>query len=171
MKKRPARQFAFSVLCIGVLLLISADLKSQSLSRQVIGIAGGNTTINNIKISWTAGEAIIGKVNSSDNSTSINIGFQQPTLSILPQAQESAFSINISPNPTPDLLNIKLLTPSLQELYVSLINSQGQVLLPNQKLSALSNEIDLSQFSSGIYFLKVTDQLGDDQLFKVIKSK
>lgn len=171
MEKRSVRRLTYVGIYVCFLLLFFTNLNAQSLSRQVIGVAGGTIDYNSAKISWTVGESIVGMSTATNHSVSVNAGFQQPELSILPQAKESVFSLSISPNPTPDLLNIVLLDPSQEDLQVSLTNSAGQALVANLLLNPWKNEIDLTRFPAGIYFLKVSGQKNESEVFKIIKTK
>jgi hypothetical protein len=146
-------------------------MEAQSLSRQVIGITGGTSQFNDIKVSWTVGEAIIGKAVSTDEQTIATVGFQQPNLSILPPAIDEQLLVNISPNPTPDVLNVTLLDPSLQNLHLTLSNTSGQILVPSLLIEPWKNEVDLSRFPPGVYYLNVTDQKRTFQTYKIIKTK
>lgn len=166
----------YNSLCVIVLVftfvfLSMTDMFAQSISRQVIGITGGTFQFNAARVSWTAGETLIGKATSSDGQTAVTIGFQQPDLSILPPATDEKLLLNISPNPTPDLINVILLDPTNKDLRLTLSNAQGQVLVPALLLDPWKNEIDLSRFPAGVYFLNVTDLENSFQTYKIIKTE
>lgn len=159
------------VIAIAVGFSSVSRLEAQSISRQVIGIMGSSSQFNNIKVSWTAGEAIIGNAISTNGQTKATIGFQQPDLSILSTATSEKILVNISPNPTPDLVNVTLLDPSLRHLRLTLTNTQGQVIIPSLLLEPWKNEVDLSQFPPGVYYLNVSDQEATFQTYQIIKIK
>lgn len=176
MKNKPIKHLGYNTICLCLMfsfLGMSTSIKAQSLSRQVIGIAGSSTTLksNHLKVNWTLGEAIIGKAVEANGQSQVTIGFQQPDLSILPPATNDKLLVNISPNPTPDLINVTLLDPSLRNLRLTLSNNSGQVLIPNVLIEPWKNEVDLSRFPPGIYFLNVFDQETTFQTYKIIKTK
>lgn len=119
-----------AVIVFAVIHLGALRMEAQSLSRQVIGITGGTSQIHDISLSWTAGETIVGKATAPNGKALVTQGFQQPTLSLWSLSEDNQIQINLSPNPTPDLVNITLLDPTQENISVSLINAQGQVLLP-----------------------------------------
>lgn len=158
------------VIAFAMIFLCTTDVVAQTVSRQVIGTTGGSTQFNNIKLDWTVGEAIIGKAISTDGPASATIGFQQPTLSILPLTTALIFPVMLSPNPTPDLVNITLRDPSMQDLRLTLSQANGQVLVPALLLNPWKNELDLSAYPAGMYIITIKDgSTGMRQAHKLVK--
>ncbi|HLS10716.1 MAG TPA: T9SS type A sorting domain-containing protein [Flavobacteriaceae bacterium] len=82
-----------------------------------------------------------------------------------PDFEEIGFSLY--PNPAQDWLHIhleKLSYNSSLEVY----DMHGK-LLERIMLSELETQLDVSEFASGIYFIKMTDELGSRQVKKFIK--
>lgn len=79
--------------------------------------------------------------------------------------EESNFDINIFPNPTNGQFYIEISNSNLKNLNYHVSNSLGQTIL-NEKIEAVVSPINLSQYSSGMYFISVTDNNG-----KTITSK
>lgn len=176
MKNKSVKWLDYNAICLFLALsLISVTSGAQSISRQVIGVAGGNATIsstrNRIQVSWTVGEPIVGKAVASNDQAQVTIGFQQSDPSILPPATNDKLLVDISPNPTPDLINVTLLDPAQRDLRLTLTNTSGQVLLPNVLIEYWKNEVDLSRLPPGIYYLNVFDQEATYQTYKIIKTK
>lgn len=156
--------------CFCFLLFLPLTAKSQSVSRQVVGVAGESKDVNNVNLSYTIGESIVGFTISTNNSVSINSGFQQPNLSIYPTTSDQSFSISLSPNPTPDLITIRLLDPSQKDLCLTLTNPEGQVLVSSLVLVPWENELDLSKYPAGMYFITIKDKHKSLQkAYKVMK--
>ena len=65
-----------------------------------------------------------------------------------------AFSISIKPNPTNNFCVIDLESRTYENLFWSLANDQGEVLIHKQKISGDFN-LDLTNYSAGIYYLAV----------------
>lgn len=171
MKSRATYKRHFLYTSIWTLLLLgSAQVDGQSISRQVIGITGGEAQLSNTTVSWTVGEPFIGKATSPKEDFVATVGFQQPSLLFIPLSEADPFQISIAPNPTQDYVTISQLDLDNQPLSLSLTNSQGQVLIPNLLLQAWKNEIDVSRFPAGTYFIQVKDEsAGLTQAYKIIK--
>lgn len=161
----------FTVSFVFVLLFCANQLSGQTIARQVIGIAGGSANTSFGQVSYTVGETFIGTSHSSTQNETITAGFQQPTISFLPDYVDPVFSINIFPNPTQDLLQVTLWDATQKQLSMSLTNIKGQVLIPNLLINPWKNEIDLTPFPAGAYFLKVTDENKQSKSYKILKTK
>jgi hypothetical protein len=85
----------------------------------------------------------------------------QPILAVCNEVSVSGNQITIYPNPTSDRVNIVSETESLGNVEVMDIN--GKVLIKTMSDSMLI-EIDLNDFSPGMYFVKV-----NERVFKLIK--
>lgn len=82
-----------------------------------------------------------------------------------PDFDELGFSIY--PNPTQDWLHIHLEELS-NNTYLEVYDIHGK-LLKNLMLSELETHLDVSEYVSGLYFIKMTDNLGNAQIGKFIK--
>lgn len=67
-------------------------------------------------------------------------------------------SVSIYPNPTSNKLEIELQNISLSLAQVSIIDISGQVLSRQNINVSGKNEIDVSELSTGLYFLMVQDE-------------
>ncbi|MAO10855.1 MAG: hypothetical protein CMC07_08225 [Flavobacteriaceae bacterium] len=76
--------------------------------------------------------------------------------------ENEANLFNIYPNPTSGLLDIKSNTP-ISEIIV--YNNIGQLLYTFEE----KNQVDISDLSEGIYFLKITNEKGNTKTKKVVK--
>ena len=75
-----------------------------------------------------------------------------------------ASALTIYPNPTRDVVTINFETLILQNININIINSLGQkvyVSTFNNYLGALNEKVDLSSFSEGLYFVKITTDKGE----------
>lgn len=75
----------------------------------------------------------------------------------LPEFGESM--IRVYPNPTTGIVKIEF-KPSLEVSRIQVMSSQGKVLVVKSKAQLKTNEIDLSQYSDDLYFLKVIHSRG-----------
>jgi hypothetical protein len=83
-----------------------------------------------------------------------------------PQNQIS--QLQLFPNPTENTLNLKLSNQPIQEIVV--FNLQGRVIFQENKSGTSNNsQIDASDFSNGIYIVRVTSAHGIVSSSKFIK--
>lgn len=80
----------------------------------------------------------------------------------------SKANINFFPNPASEVINLQLpQTVALQEIQI--FNIQGE-LMPIQSTTAIGLvKLDVSEFSSGLYFVKVIDATGAIHVSRIIK--
>lgn len=159
----------FIVLLLSALFLNTNQLQGQTIARQVIGITGGSSNTSFGSVSWTVGQTAVKHVKSSDQKYSITQGFQQPNIKVLPTHTFANPLVDIAPNPVIDILNVKVLNPQAERTTYTLVDQLGRTLL-NGNLKSWSNELNLSNYPAGTYFLKV-HQLDQKkiQTYKVVK--
>lgn len=95
-------------------------------------------------------------VNGFD-ALAISQGGQKPSVNV---GKKQTFSINkIYPNPVKDVLTMTLQSDSKGNVEISLVNILGAVVKKWEPMQSSSGEskltIDLSDFKSGVYILKV----------------
>ncbi len=72
--------------------------------------------------------------------------------------------INIFPNPTIGKLNLEVTEFDLKNTTLTIINQLGQIVMQ----SAFKPEIDFSNFSSGVYYLKIQSS-SEQKVIKILK--
>ena len=77
--------------------------------------------------------------------------------SAVPELQKEPADFQVYPNPASDKLFISFSDPAMQAYYVRISNEAGRTIymLPRPQLT---NGIDISSFSPGLYFLQLTDE-------------
>ena len=93
------------------------------------------------------------------------------TTGIIPSSKGSIKFI-VFPNPSSELLNIKINVSKETDFEFEIANTDGSVVLKKTcRLSAEKSEqqINLSSFSNAIYFLKIISKEGNSELIKIIK--
>lgn len=73
-------------------------------------------------------------------------------------------SLSIYPNPTKEILNIEISEVS----QIKVLNILGELIMVTQ-LNAGNNTIDVSRYSSGVYFIQVINEIGNMSQNKFIK--
>ncbi|MFK7771684.1 MAG: T9SS type A sorting domain-containing protein [Saprospiraceae bacterium] len=79
------------------------------------------------------------------------------------------FQVKIYPNPFSDFVFLDL-EKNIAELTIEVSNSIGQILQTNQFQNISQIEIPTSTLSNGIYFLKITDENGQSEIFTLAKT-
>lgn len=81
-----------------------------------------------------------------------SVNFQGCTSSLSIENQNIENKINVFPNPSNSILNIKF-SSSIENFEISIYNTNGQKVLYSKD----NKQIDISQFKNGIYLMKITD--------------
>jgi hypothetical protein len=71
--------------------------------------------------------------------------------------------ISIFPNPTKDIITIKFEATTLQDIDIKIVNSLGRNVFENtisNYIGTLTEKVNLSSFSEGLYFVKITTDKG-----------
>lgn len=136
-----------------ILLLKSALLFSQSLSKQVISTAGSVFENENFNLSYSTGEFAVGSMTSEDGSIQLGNGYY-PSLDLSTlhaENPELIFHVKVFPNPTTELIYIS--HPTEKSFDVSILDVSGKKIF--QKIFQKDQPIDLKFLASGIYFIDI----------------
>ena len=115
------------------------------------------------------------KVYSEFNGESGSVveGVQQPyEISIVNgfEHQEiSLASITAFPNPTIDFLQLKIESETVSNISVQLYDNQGKIMWAQENIDK-ETQVDMQQFSGGIYFVKVLSGNQNLKTFRIIKN-
>ena len=147
---------------------------AQTVTPQSINCNGSKMTQSNGSLSFTVGELVI--LTQIDNQgNTLSGGFTAGATLTTVSTKEPDISISdikVYPNPTTDLLNIKVNHTKEKQLKVSLLDSYGKEIF-NERYSGISNTIGINTkaISRGIYFLTIMNS--DNKIicsYKVIKN-
>ena len=78
------------------------------------------------------------------------------------------FSVQIFPNPTPQLLTIKLSGNTSYPLQITIVNLQGQI-LKEQRMDTNLSSLSLEDLPNGTYFVQIRNEYDIFKVSKVIK--
>ena len=83
-------------------------------------------------------------------------------------SQNIAQNISLFPNPTQDLVNIKMEMPKAQTIHVEVINTLGQLVQNTQTIEAFQGEnniqLQVQNLANGMYFVRLYSQEGQEVL-------
>lgn len=152
------------------LILITLIIYAASLqvySQEVAASAGKHFEADHFQISCTLGEPVIQTLNGSNHT--LTQGFHQGELVVTPVLSFTQnMAVNVYPNPTSEYINIQLNGSQTGELKARLYSLDGK-LLKQKIISDEKTELQLDEFTSGYYLLKLTKGKDLLQTFKIIK--
>lgn len=146
-----------------------------SFSIQVSGQEALNTSGTNM--SGTTGNvtASLGQVFYEATSSSVgNIvaGVQQPyeiTTTLGVDITEISLDLTVFPNPTTDILNLKMGFKDYEKYYYDIFDGSGK-LLASKSISQAQTQITMTSYPAGIYLLKISKGSKIIKIFKVLKT-
>ena len=151
-----------------VLLAISLSAFSQTISKQVIGPSGATFDNRSNKLSYTAGEVVVGAMTDEDGSIQLGNGYY-PSLDLSTlntESPELQLQVKVFPNPVTEALFI--IHPTEQYFEVRITDISGKQLLQtaHQKEQSLS----VQTLTTGTYFVTVTTKDSKQtNTYKIIK--
>jgi hypothetical protein len=142
-------------------LLFLTGVNAQSLERYVIGTLGGSWYDgSSFEMDFTVGEMAVTTLSNANNF--LTQGFQQPFTNQTVSVQENSSDPMVAtfyPNPVEDMLTIRLENTGTGRLTVLLYNMLGQQLSAPLSIDPTdgnaSVQMDLSEFATGNYFIRV----------------
>ena len=151
-----------------ILIILLVAVCPGLLAQEVIATAGSTLSNSNGSISFTIGESVANALTKGDKT--ITQGFQQSNISVsmVTELKDLEFSITVYPNPTSDVLTLKLSKEDVTGIQYLLFDNNGKLL---SKKDLVSNETSVlvNHLSNGLYVLKVQSGLRELKTFKIIK--
>lgn len=162
MRQKKLKLFALLLLGLGI-----SSLKAQ----EVVPATGGNGSGSGGSISYSIGQVTY-ETNAGPNGSVLQ-GVQQPyeisVVTGIPDAIGIKLQLNVYPNPTSDLLNLKVEDFRNKNLSYQLFKADGSQ-LECKNISANETEIYMGNLAHGVYLLKISDGNNEVKTFKIIKN-
>ena len=139
-----------------------ACMAQASIAPDVIASAGSCYVNSNASLSWTIGEPI------TETVAYLTQGFQQPvTIVITNVTNPTVVTGNVSAYPNPFTSMVYLQNNNEgKALQVELVSMEGKTLF-TKTMTSQQEQFDLSEFSAGVYFLRVYND--SKQLVQTLK--
>jgi hypothetical protein len=152
-----------------VFLLLGLSSYSQpTISKQVIGPSGATFENGNNKLSYTAGEVVVGAMTDEDGSYQLGNGYY-PSLDLSTlntESPELQLQVKVFPNPATEAIFITHPTEQFFEVNITDINGKQILQTPHQKQQPLS----VQTLTIGTYFITVTTKDSKQtNTYKIIK--
>jgi len=140
----------------------------RSIAQEVVATAGCTYSNTVGSISFTIGESVAQTVSQGD--ITLTQGFHQSniTVSIINELKDLDFSITVFPNPTRDILILKLTKENVMGLQYILFDMNGKLLSQNN-LEQKETSVPVELLAPGLYLLKVKEGNKELKTFKIIK--
>ena len=150
-----------------IMLLLLVACCSGLLAQQVVGTAGSTLSNVNGSISYTIGEGVAQTLTKGDKT--ITQGFHQTSMgTMVSEMEDLDFSIYIFPNPTSDMLTLKLTKENVAGLQYLIFDINGK-LISQKNLESAETNVHVGQLPEGFYIIKVQDDTKVLKTFKIIK--
>ena len=149
-------------------LLLSLPSYSQSISKQVIGPGGQAFENGNNKLSYTAGEVLVGAMTSEDGSIQLGNGYY-PSLDLSTlntESPELQLQVKVYPNPVAEAIFITHPTEQFFEVRITDVSGKQILQTAHQKQQPLN----VQTLTAGAYFITVTTKDSKQtNTYKIIK--
>lgn len=138
-------------------------------AQESVNSSGGDASGNKGSISYS-----VGQVSYSTNTGTygtVTQGVQQAyEIYATTGIQETGINLSVSvyPNPTTNYLNLKIEKLELSTFNFELFDMQGK-LLQSQNITGNETQIDMSNYVSSTYFVRIINQNQSIKEFKIIK--
>ncbi len=151
--------------------MLSAKGNAQSIVRSVVS-SGGKYLFNSTGgLYVNIGELQVNTYTAPNNI--ITQGFVQPFIPfpvIVPSQNEPSQEISMFPNPSSNL--VYLSASQNMTATVSIYDTQGRLLVKNENVKLIKSTqytLPVASFMDGIYFINITDEKGNNHLFRFVK--
>jgi hypothetical protein len=153
---------------IAFLLLGFSSYSQPSISKQVIGPSGATFENGNNKLSYTAGEVVVGAMTDENGSVQLGNGYY-PSLDLSTlntESPELQLQVKVFPNPVAEAIFITHPTEQFFEVNITDISGKQILQTGHQKHQPLS----VQTLTTGTYFITVTTRDSKQtNTYKIIK--
>lgn len=154
---------------LSLILLLTLQL-TRVVAQEVTLTTGANATGSGGSVSYSVGQ--IGYTSEEGDTGSLTQGVQQSyEISIISGVENKEINLEISafPNPTTNHLVLTINDIDFSNLIFQLFDVTGKF-LQEKKIMDSRTTVDLSNYSSGIYFVKILKESVELKNFKIIKN-
>ena len=147
-------------------LLVTTLGYSQTISKQVIGIAGKTQSNGNLKVSWTAGEPVVGLMTAGGNQLGNGYypALNLQTLSI----EDNVLDVQLKVYPNPTSKSLYVTHPNMNSFGITIVDLNGK-----QLYSGTINKdepLDVSKYTQGMYLVTIENTTTNKKnTYKIIK--
>ncbi|MEJ5105987.1 T9SS type A sorting domain-containing protein [Chryseobacterium sp. MYb328] len=151
------------------LFLVSFSI--QISAQEIVNTSGNDMSGTTGNVAASVGQSFYETITSSAGS--VAAGIQQP-YEIIPTLGVDIVEINLNlaifPNPTTDILNLKIGFKDYSKYHYDLFDGSGK-LLTSQSITQPQTQITMTPYPASIYLLKISKGGKNVKIFKVLKNK
>jgi len=153
---------------LAFLLLGLSSYSQPTISKQVIGPSGATFENGNNKLSYTAGEVVVGAMTDEDGSYQLGNGYY-PSLDLSTlntESPELQLQVKVFPNPATEVIYVNHPTEQFFEVAITDVSGKQILQTGHQKEQPLS----VQTLTTGTYFVTVTTRDSKQtNTYKIIK--
>ncbi len=150
-----------------LMLLLAATTTS---AQQVVASSGNSGSAAGYTVDWTLGEPVIETISGSGNILTQGMHQTKLLVTAISEMEFPGLEVKVYPNPTGRFLKIEVLQTGNEQFFyeISDITGRKSVL---KEMHSNTEDIDMGNFVSGIYFLNVLSQnYKNVKVFKILKN-
>lgn len=149
-----------------MIFLITSFSYSQTISKQVIGTAGKTQSNSNLKVSWTAGEPVIGLMTAGGNQ--LGNGYY-PALDLQAlNVEDNVLDVQLRIYPNPTSQSLYVTHPDMNSFGITIVDLNGKLLY-----SGIINKdepLNVSNYTQGLYLVTLENkETNKKNTYKIIK--
>lgn len=152
--------------------ILSSGLYAQNITPQVLSSAGNKFQNSSMSIEWTLGELSINTIKGTNGI--ITQGFHQPKyiITTVNELKTVIGDVHVYPNPTADLIQMKMAFEKVQTVQVLLFDMNGKKIWNNKFYGRqILESASLKNLPNGSYFLNfIIEENKSTQSFKILKT-
>lgn len=153
-----------------IMLMFVIGASIQAYSQTSINTGGINSSGSTGEVVSSIGEVFYETTSSS--SGSVSAGVQQAyeiTETLGSDITEINLSLKIYPNPTPDILYLKIGFTDYKKYRYELYDSSSKLLV-SKSINGSQTSILMSSYAASVYYLKIVKESKAVKIFKVLKT-
>jgi len=151
------------IILFSIAMLIGLAISAQ----EVVSSGGESQSAAGLQLSWTLGEPVIETFSSGSIILTQGLHQSKLTATALTDLLFPGIELKVFPNPTQDFVTIHL-NERLENTHYILFDLAGKI-LDTKKITNSETRLDMIEYPSGIYILKLYSNQKAIQDFRVIK--
>jgi hypothetical protein len=157
------------LIMISVFWIAAFSANAQTAAPQLVSSAGESFTNTVYNLDWSIGELVTETFTGSQNT--LTQGFHQGTYTIssIEGNLVNEFKIIAFPNPTTDLISIKIESSITENLRFAVMDLTGKVLQTGEVINN-NQQINFSNYSFGTYLVTISMNNKNVKTFQIIKN-
>lgn len=166
----PKKKILFTALIV-IQITMNTNFKSngQTIEQSLISTSGETFKTQNFQFDWSIGE--VSTSTFTNSQIKLTEGFHQKDIKItevnVPSINQ--FKFEVYPNPATNYIVIKADAINIPKVRSIISDTNGKVIM-KPTISSTNQEIDVSQLTNGIYYLRILYDNNTIKTYKIVKS-